>query len=95
MIIRENVPLAPLTTLQVGGPARYLAEAQNEEEVREATRFAQARRLPLFVLGGGSNLVSPIPDGRDWCLKIAIGDIDRRAEGGSVLFDAGRWPCLG
>jgi UDP-N-acetylmuramate dehydrogenase len=55
--IRENVRLAPLTTLRVGGPARYFASATTEEEVREAVSWARQRKLPLFVLGGGSNLV--------------------------------------
>ena len=72
MDIRENVPLAPLTTLQVGGPARYFAGAETEDDVREAVRFAQTHNLPLFVLGGGSNVV--VAD-RGWpgmVLKVAI-----------------------
>jgi UDP-N-acetylmuramate dehydrogenase len=55
--IRENIPLAPLTTFQVGGPARYFTEAHTEREVQDAVTYAADRRLPLFVLGGGSNLV--------------------------------------
>ncbi|WP_437295683.1 UDP-N-acetylmuramate dehydrogenase [Sorangium sp. So ce426] len=55
--VRESVPLAPLTTLGVGGPARYFAEAEGEAAVVEAFRFAEARGVPLFVLGGGSNLL--------------------------------------
>lgn len=57
MTIRENVELAPLTTLDVGGPARFFVEAQSAEEVVEALDFARAKSLPLFVLGGGSNIV--------------------------------------
>ena len=57
MTIQENVPLAPLTTLQVGGTARYFAELRREDEVWEAAQFAKTRELPLFVMGGGSNLV--------------------------------------
>src|SRR5271167_3092392 len=57
MLIREQVPLAPLTTLGVGGPARYFVEACSEGEVVEAVEFARSWQLPLFVLGGGSNLV--------------------------------------
>ncbi|XXR93533.1 UDP-N-acetylmuramate dehydrogenase [Sorangium sp. So ce406] len=49
--------MAPLTTLGVGGPARFYAEAAGEAAVVEAFRFAEARGVPLFVLGGGSNLV--------------------------------------
>ena len=36
MIIREQVPLAPFTTLGVGGPARYFAEAHTESDVRRS-----------------------------------------------------------
>jgi UDP-N-acetylmuramate dehydrogenase len=55
--IRENVPLAPYTTLGVGGPARFLTEAEQEEHVIEAVEFAHARGCPLFILGGGSNIL--------------------------------------
>lgn len=55
--MKENIPLAPLTTFGIGGPARYFVEAATEEEVAEAVRWAQARTLPFFVLGGGSNLL--------------------------------------
>ncbi|WP_437895852.1 UDP-N-acetylmuramate dehydrogenase [Sorangium sp. So ce124] len=55
--VRESVALAPLTTLGVGGPARYFAEAADEAAVIDAFRFAEARGVPLFVLGGGSNLL--------------------------------------
>jgi UDP-N-acetylmuramate dehydrogenase len=55
--IREQFPLAPLSTLGVGGPARYYARVTSEDGVREAVDWARARDLPLFVLGGGSNVV--------------------------------------
>jgi UDP-N-acetylmuramate dehydrogenase len=57
MEIRENVPLAPFTTFGIGGPARWFAEAGTETDVVEAVSFARERGLPLFVLGGGSNLL--------------------------------------
>jgi UDP-N-acetylmuramate dehydrogenase len=49
--------LAPLTTLQVGGPARHYLAAGSAEEAAEGARWARARDLPLLVLGGGSNLL--------------------------------------
>ncbi len=55
--IRENVPLAPLTTLGVGGPARYFVEATEEGRLGEALEWGSRRALPLFVLGGGSNVL--------------------------------------
>ncbi len=57
MQILENIPLAPMTTLQVGGPARFFCEAASVDDIREALAFAQSHGLPLFILGGGSNLV--------------------------------------
>jgi UDP-N-acetylmuramate dehydrogenase len=54
---RPNVPLAPLTTLEIGGPARELVEAESERDVEEAVLDAERRGAPLLVMGGGSNLV--------------------------------------
>ena len=54
---REGVPLGPLTTMGVGGPARWYVEAHDEPTVLAALRWAEERGLPLRVLGGGSNLV--------------------------------------
>jgi UDP-N-acetylmuramate dehydrogenase len=55
--MQQNVPLAPLTTLRIGGPARFLAHIDTEAALLEAVAFARAHDLPLFVLGGGSNLL--------------------------------------
>jgi UDP-N-acetylmuramate dehydrogenase len=57
LTIREDVPLAPLTTLELGGRARHLVEATDEAAIVEALAWATARGLPAFVLGGGSNVV--------------------------------------
>src|ERR1700757_5091080 len=89
MQIQENVPLAPLTTLKVGGPARYFAEARTAEDVRDVVAFAASCNAPLLVLGGGSNLV--VSD-RGWpglALKVAIGGIDRSDSDGSTHFEVG------
>jgi UDP-N-acetylmuramate dehydrogenase len=55
--IQENVPLAPLTTFGIGGPARYFINAPSEAAVLDALDFANSQNLPLFVLGGGSNIL--------------------------------------
>ena len=55
MDLQENVPLAPLTTIGIGGPARFFFRAASVDDVREALEWAGDR--PLFVLGGGSNLL--------------------------------------
>lgn len=56
-VIRENVRLAPYTTLRIGGIARYFADIDHEEQLHNALRFAEARQLPVFVLGSGSNVL--------------------------------------
>lgn len=57
MKIQKNVPLAPLTTFGLGGAAKYFVEIENEDELEGAFEFADKNRLPVFVLGGGSNIV--------------------------------------
>jgi UDP-N-acetylmuramate dehydrogenase len=89
MVITENVPLAPLTTLKVGGPARYFIEALTVAEVSQAVEFARSRSLPLFVLGGGSNLVISDAGWPGLVLKIGITGINHRHGHDEVVFEAG------
>jgi len=58
MTIAERVPLAPLTTFRIGGPARFVAECSDEDDIKAALAFARERGLPYAVLGGGSNLLA-------------------------------------
>lgn len=55
--IQKNVSLGKFTTFEVGGPARYFLCANEEEEVASGFEFALANDLPVFVLGGGSNIL--------------------------------------
>ncbi len=89
MTIQENVALAPLTTLQVGGPARYFADARRDDNVPEAVEFAHTRNLPLFVLGGGSNVLVADSGFAGLVLHIAIGGLTSEASGSSILFTVG------
>ena len=86
MRIQENIPLAPFTTLHVGGPARYLVEAHSEHEVSEAVAYAFARKLPLFVLGGGSNLVVSDAGWPGLVLKISLAGVEFEGDIQKMLF---------
>ncbi len=55
--IKENVVLAPYTTMKIGGRARFFVEARIESDVVDALRFAFEKGLDVFVLGGGSNVL--------------------------------------
>jgi UDP-N-acetylmuramate dehydrogenase len=86
--IREQFPLAPLSTLGVGGPARYYARVTSEDEVREAVAWARARDLPLFVLGGGSNIVLSDEGHPGLVLHLATRGIVSRPAGDRVELTA-------
>lgn len=89
MQIQENVPLAQFTTLGVGGPARFFVEALSTAEVREAVAYAKSHNVPLFILGGGSNLVVSDAGWPGLVLKVSIPGINHRHGHGTAYFDAG------
>ncbi|MEU3286017.1 UDP-N-acetylmuramate dehydrogenase [Streptomyces longwoodensis] len=71
MQVLHDVPLAPLTTFRLGGPAARLVTATTDAEVVEAVREADAAGTPLLVVGGGSNLVIGDKGFDGTALKIA------------------------
>lgn len=89
MNLRENVPLGPFTTFGVGGPARYFTEAFSERDIRDSIDFVQTKRVPLFVLGGGSNLVVSDTGFQGLVMKIALRGIEESQAQGKRLFQAG------
>ncbi len=88
MNIQENIPLAPLTTLQVGGPARYFVDARTENEIKNAVRYAAERQVPLFVLGGGSNLVVADEGWPGLVLKVGLFGVEFEGDRENMLFYA-------
>ncbi|MGI4853633.1 MAG: UDP-N-acetylmuramate dehydrogenase [Janthinobacterium lividum] len=57
MNLQEHISLAQRTTLGVGGLARWFVDARTEADIADAMHFAHEQSLPVFVLGGGSNLL--------------------------------------
>src|SRR5262245_23238615 len=57
MQVRSGVPLAPFTTLEIGGPALRLVEVGAEGDIDAALGLARELKAPFFTLGGGSNLL--------------------------------------
>jgi UDP-N-acetylmuramate dehydrogenase len=84
----EHAPLGPRTTLGVGGNARYLVEAGNEQQVLEALEWARGRGAPVRVLGGGSNLVVS-DDGFDGLvLVVALRGLAFSSASGDAVLEA-------
>jgi UDP-N-acetylmuramate dehydrogenase len=80
----EHAPLAPHCTLRVGGAARFFLEARDEAAVLAAAEWAASRRLPVRVLGGGSNLVIADEGVDGLVLKIGLRGVAARDLSGVV-----------
>lgn len=57
MKISENVPIAELTTMRLGGVARYVVEIERPEDIAAAYNFARERNLPTWIMGEGANTI--------------------------------------
>ena len=55
--MQENISLKPYNTFGVEVSARYFAEVQTLEELLQALKYSKTQKLPLLILGGGSNLL--------------------------------------
>jgi len=84
--MRANIPLAPFTTLGIGGPARWFAEAFSEAQIVDAVNWARERALPLFVLGGGSNLLVSDAGFAGLVLRVALKGVESSEDSGSCVW---------
>jgi UDP-N-acetylmuramate dehydrogenase len=88
---RFDEPLAPFTWWKIGGPADAFVEVTTADELAFVLRRIFKRRLPMFVLGSGSNLL--VGDGgiRGIVLRLEgeFAALDVRADDGAVIVDAG------
>ena len=57
MKIRENVAISTLTTMRLGGNARYVIDVEEDKDLAEAYHFADEKSLPTYILGSGSNVI--------------------------------------
>ncbi len=86
--LREHEPLAPRTTLGVGGRARYYVEVVSEEGAREALAFAREQALSVLPLGGGSNLLVRDEGFDGLVIRPLLKGIARADEGGYAVVTA-------
>lgn len=86
---QAGVPLAPLTTIGIGGVARWFVRATDVEDVAAAHRWCGEERVPLVVLGGGSNLVVADEGVGGLVVQIAIPGIDIEVHGTEAVMQVG------
>jgi UDP-N-acetylmuramate dehydrogenase len=87
--IKENVALAPFTTFRIGGPARYFIEAATEDAILDAIQFAKEKKLSVFILGGGSNLLVADEGFPGIVIKIGITGIEWERDQDRTLVSVG------
>lgn len=105
--VREGVPLARYTTMQVGGPAQYLAEAASGAVVMRLVEWAAEEGVPWMILGQGSNVLFPDGGYNGLVVVYRSSGLERRwrerpTSGGAVMVEAeasaplaslARWAC--
>ncbi|MBX7081123.1 MAG: UDP-N-acetylmuramate dehydrogenase [Nannocystaceae bacterium] len=86
--IEADVPLAPRTTLELGGRAQAFTVVRDEAALIEALAWADDRALPLVPLGGGSNVLVPDEGVAGLVVDIALHGIEQRRDGERVVWTA-------
>lgn len=94
--IKKNVPLAPFTTFQIGGPAKFFVLVNSKEELQDAIKFAKTNNEPYFILAGGSNTLVSDNGFNGLVIKINNQDIEQSgyelmAVAGARLGDVVAW----
>lgn len=98
--LRRQVPLAPMTTFRVGGPAEWFLEPRTSDEIVAALQLADACGVPVTLLGGGSNVLISDRGVRGLVLRPRGGEIrpvgdDRvRADAAVTINGLVRWTIL-
>jgi UDP-N-acetylmuramate dehydrogenase len=98
--VQQNAPLAPLTTFRVGGAADWLVEVRSSDELRAVVASTRDARLPLTVLGGGSNLLVSDAGVRGIVVRLRGGEIRQvsrdgvRADAAVTINGLVRWTIM-
>jgi len=87
--IKKNVSLETLNTFKIAGKAKYFAEINSVDHLKEALDFAEKNKLSIFILGGGSNVLISDKSFDGLVLKINIKGVSWRDEGDTFLVTAG------
>ena len=86
--IRENIPLSQYTTIGLGGPARFFLSVTSQRMVKEGLQFAVQKKLPVRIIGGGSNIIVADAGFPGLIIHIALEGMTFTSDGDSALVTA-------
>lgn len=90
LLIKENIDLAQYSTFRMGGVARYFTEIVDQADIPEALTFARTKKIPIVILGGGSNTLFMSQTLNALVLKISIaGCVWQDDKDGQVIVTVG------
>lgn len=84
MNIQTNIPLSTMTTMKIGGNASYVADVTTTDELQQVHQNAQKMNQPVYVIGGGSNLIVHDEGFTGVIVHMKIPGIDIIADDGST-----------
>jgi UDP-N-acetylmuramate dehydrogenase len=84
-----DAPLRHFTSMKVGGPADTLLFPKNRDELKKVVRYARRKKIPLLILGKGTNLVVRDKGVRGWIVNLTQGMKKIEMEGEVVVAEAG------
>jgi UDP-N-acetylmuramate dehydrogenase len=84
-----DAPMRQFTSMQVGGPADSLLFPKDVEELEKVIRYARRKKIPLLILGRGTNLVVRDKGVRGWVISLTQGMKKIQMDGGVVEAEAG------
>ena len=85
--VRVDEPMSAHTTYRIGGPADFYFESKSAEDTCKAVKAAKELGLPIFVFGGGSNMLVSDEGVRGFTLRLTARN--HRIEGTAVIADSG------
>jgi UDP-N-acetylmuramate dehydrogenase len=95
--LRARVPLAPLTSFRIGGPADWLADVRSVDELRAIVQAASEAQVLVSILGGGSNVLVADAGVRGVVMTLHLTGVSQpepgvvRAEAGVTINGLVRW----
>lgn len=72
MDLHKDIPLKNYLTMKIGGNAAYMVEVRTKEEIASICQQAKAKNIPIFVLGGGSNVIAKDSGFQGLVIRIRI-----------------------